>query len=87
MPRIFEEVDPTFAATCSDVTLCSNPKGFFKNLSEEVVALADTDGWLDSFEKVEDGKKVVTVMENKAVIIFYLLIPLCVRSCYCDIVQ
>ncbi|XP_075991128.1 SET and MYND domain containing, class 4, member 2 [Anticarsia gemmatalis] len=67
MPRIFEEADAAYAATCSEVTLCSNAKGFFKTLGDELVALADTDGWLDSFEKVEDGKKVTAVMENKMV--------------------
>lgn len=69
MSRIYEDIDPSYAATCSDVTLCSNSKGFFKNLAEELLEIADTDAWLDSFEKVNDGKKVAAVLENKLVII------------------
>lgn len=67
MPRIFEEMDRVYAATCSDVTLCSNPKGFFKNLSEEIVSIANTDGWLDTFEKIEQGRKVQAVLENEKI--------------------
>ncbi|KAJ8738071.1 hypothetical protein PYW08_000666 [Mythimna loreyi] len=67
MPRIYEETDPGYAAACSNVTLCSNSKGFFKGLGEELVSIADTDGWLDKLEAVEYGKKVATVLENKTV--------------------
>ncbi|KAG6446964.1 SET and MYND domain-containing protein 4 [Manduca sexta] len=66
MSRIYEEIDPSYAVACSDVTLCSNSKGFFKSLGEELVSLADA-AWLDSFEKIEDGKKVSAVLENKDV--------------------
>ncbi|CAH2035098.1 unnamed protein product, partial [Iphiclides podalirius] len=67
MSQIYEEVDPVYAKKCSSVTLCSNTVGFFKNLSEEIVALAEEDDWLKSFEKVEDAEKVSTVMKNKTI--------------------
>lgn len=67
MSRVYEQFDPGFAATCSDVTLCSNTKGFFKTLTENMVSLAESDNWLQNFEKIEEGKKVAAVMENKEV--------------------
>ncbi|XP_063838050.1 SET and MYND domain-containing protein 4 [Ostrinia nubilalis] len=67
MSRVYEDVDPGFAATCSDITLYSKTKGFFKNFAEDIVSIAENDNWLDSFEKVEDGKKVAAVMENKEI--------------------
>lgn len=67
MSRIYEDVDPAYAAVCSDVTLCSNSTGFFKSLAEELVSVAETDGWLQTFEATDDGKKVSAVMENKEV--------------------
>ncbi|XP_028033589.1 SET and MYND domain-containing protein 4 [Bombyx mandarina] len=66
MSRIYEEVDPVYAATCSDITLCSNSKGFFKGLADDLVSLAGEE-WLNKFELVEDGKKVTFFMENKEV--------------------
>ncbi|XP_069365158.1 SET and MYND domain-containing protein 4 isoform X1 [Maniola hyperantus] len=68
MSRVYEEFDAAFASICSDVTVYSNNKGFFKNLAEEIVLLAEVDGWLESFENIEDDKKVAAVMENHAVI-------------------
>ncbi|XP_063891041.1 SET and MYND domain-containing protein 4 [Helicoverpa armigera] len=67
MPRIYEETDPGYAAACSNVTLCSNSKGFFKGLGEELVAMAEGDGWLDKFEAVDDGQKVAAVLDNKTI--------------------
>ncbi|XP_028164357.1 SET and MYND domain-containing protein 4 [Ostrinia furnacalis] len=67
MSRVYEDVDPGFAATCSDITLYSKTKGFFKNFADDIVSIAENDNWLDSFEKVEDGKKVAAVMENKEI--------------------
>lgn len=67
MSRIYEEVDPVYAATCSDITLCSNSKGFFKGLADDLVSLAGEE-WLNKFELVEDGKKVTFFMENKEVL-------------------
>lgn len=67
MPRIYEETDPGYAAACSNVTLCSNSKGFFKGLGEELVAIAEGDGWLDRFEAVDDGQKVAAVLDNKTI--------------------
>lgn len=66
MPRIYEEMDPKFAAMCSDVTLCSNPKGFFTGLAEEAVSMAGAE-WLQELEKVEEGRKIAFVMENEEV--------------------
>lgn len=70
MSLIYEEVDPVYAKKCSNITLCSNTAGFFKDLSEEVVSLAEEDDWIESFEKVEDARKVTAVMENKTVLYF-----------------
>ncbi|KAL0902216.1 hypothetical protein ABMA27_000140 [Loxostege sticticalis] len=67
MSRVYEDFDPGFAATCSDVTLCSKTKGFFKDLAEDIISIAENDNWLESFEKIEDGKKVTAVMENKEI--------------------
>ncbi|KAJ0183945.1 hypothetical protein K1T71_000368 [Dendrolimus kikuchii] len=66
MPHISEEIDPTYAAACSDVTLCSSSKGFFKSLADEMVAISDV-GWLQTFENVDEGKKVNAVLENKEI--------------------
>lgn len=65
MSRVYD-VDPKFAATCSDITLCSDLKGFFTNLADEAVSMA-TAGWLRELEAVEEGKKVSFVMENEEV--------------------
>ncbi|XP_041987605.1 SET and MYND domain-containing protein 4 [Aricia agestis] len=65
MSRIYEIVDPAYAATCSDVTLCSNNKGFFKKLADELVSMAEENEWLDKFENTEDCDKVRAVFENK----------------------
>ncbi|KAG7313155.1 hypothetical protein JYU34_000246 [Plutella xylostella] len=46
MSRVYEELDPAYAAKCSDVTLYSDPKGFFKTLTDELVTLASSGGWL-----------------------------------------
>ncbi|XP_060809650.1 SET and MYND domain-containing protein 4 [Amyelois transitella] len=67
MSKVYEEVDPGFAVKCSDVTLCSNTKGFFKELVEELVSLADKDDWLQTFEKIPEAKKVAAVLEKKEV--------------------
>lgn len=67
MSRVYEELDPTYAAACSDVTLYSNSKGFFCAIAEEAVAMASADQWLHKFEKVEDANKVGAVMANKEV--------------------
>ncbi|CAG4941880.1 unnamed protein product [Colias eurytheme] len=67
MSRIYEDVDSTYAEACSDVTLCSNKKGFFKNFAEEIVSIAESNEWLETFEKVADGEKVAAVMENEAI--------------------
>lgn len=67
MARVYEELDPAYATACSDVTLCSNSKGFFCAIAEEAVAIASADQWLDNFEKVDDPKKVAAVMANKEV--------------------
>ncbi|CAH2216182.1 jg25402 [Pararge aegeria aegeria] len=67
MSRVYEEFDPAFASVCSDVTVYSNNKGFFKSLAEEIVSLAEVDGWLQTFEDIEDEKKVTMVMENNTV--------------------
>jgi hypothetical protein len=72
MSRVYEEFDPGYAATCSDVTLCSNTKGFFKNFAEDLVAIAESNNWLQEFEKVEDGKKVAAVKENKEVCVIII---------------
>lgn len=67
MSHVYEELDPAYAAACSDVTLCSNSKGFFCAIAEEAVAIASTNQWLHKFEKVDDAKKVPAVMANKEV--------------------
>ncbi|CAG4984743.1 unnamed protein product [Parnassius apollo] len=67
MSRIYEDVDPAYAANCSNITLCSNTVGFFKNFSDEIISIAEEDNWLQSFEKVEDVHKVTAVMENKMI--------------------
>lgn len=60
-------VDFSYATMCSDVTLCANNKGFFKNFAEEMVSLAEIDGWLDDFELIEDKEKVLAVRNNQKV--------------------
>ncbi|XP_023941047.2 SET and MYND domain-containing protein 4 [Bicyclus anynana] len=67
MPRVYEDFDPKYASICSDVTVYSNNKGFFKSLAEEIVSLAEVDGWMQTFEDVEDDKKVTTVLENNTI--------------------
>lgn len=67
MARSYEEIDPAYTATCSDVTLCSNSKGFFQELGEEIVNVADKNGWIKKFENIEEGLKVATFMNNKEV--------------------
>lgn len=67
MPRIYEETDPNYAASCSNITLCSNSKGFFKGLGEELVSMAEAGGWLDTLEAVHDSKKVAAVLANETV--------------------
>lgn len=75
MSRVYEELDPAYATACSDVTLYSNSKGFFSAIADEAVAMASVDQWLHKFEKVDDAKKVATVIANKEVSItkcFYI---------------
>ncbi|XP_032526792.2 SET and MYND domain-containing protein 4 isoform X2 [Danaus plexippus] len=60
-------VDFSYATMCSDVTLCANNKGFFKNFAEEMVSLAEIDGWLDDFELIEDKEKVLAVRNNQKI--------------------
>ncbi|XP_038216468.1 SET and MYND domain-containing protein 4-like [Zerene cesonia] len=67
MSRIYDGVDSTYAEACSDVTLCCNKKGFFKNFAEEIVSIAESNDWLETFERVADGNKVAAVMENEAI--------------------
>lgn len=67
MARIYEDFDSSFAAVCSDVTLYSNNKGFFKNLVEDLVSLAERDGWLQTLECVKDYEKISTVLKNETV--------------------
>lgn len=67
MSRVYEELDPAYAAACSDVTLYSKSKGFFCAIAEEAVAIASVDEWLAYFEKVDDTNKVSAVMANKEV--------------------
>ncbi|XP_072930966.1 SET and MYND domain-containing protein 4 [Epargyreus clarus] len=62
MSRIYEEIDPAYAAACSDVTLCYSNKGFFRGFSEDIVSLAEADNWLKTFEDLEDGQKVTAVL-------------------------
>ncbi|KAM3956896.1 SET and MYND domain containing, class 4, member 2 [Aphomia sociella] len=66
MARVYEDMDPAYAATCSDVTLCSNTKGFFRGWSEELMSNVDDD-WLTRLENIEDGKKVQAVKDNKEI--------------------
>lgn len=75
MSRVYEELDPVYAAACSDVTLFSNSKGFFGAIAEEAVAMASANQWLHKFENVDDVKKVAAVMANVEVsLIKYLLL-------------
>ncbi|CAH0716358.1 unnamed protein product, partial [Brenthis ino] len=67
MARIYEDFDSSFAAVCSDVTLYSNNKGFFKNLVEDLVSLAERDGWLQTLESVKDNEKISTVLKNETI--------------------
>nr|XP_026500608.1 SET and MYND domain-containing protein 4 [Vanessa tameamea] len=67
MTCIYEDFDSAFASVCSDVTLYSNNKGFFKGLVEEIVSLAEVDGWLSKFEEIVDKEKVTAVLENQTV--------------------
>lgn len=67
MARVYEDVDPSFATICSDVTLYSNNKGFFKNVAEDLVSIADRDGWLETLETVKDNEKISTVLKNQTV--------------------
>lgn len=67
MSRVYEDFDPSFATICSDVTLYSNNKGFFKNMAEDLVSLADKNGWLQTLENVKDNEKIRTVLENETV--------------------
>ncbi|XP_026758379.1 SET and MYND domain-containing protein 4 [Galleria mellonella] len=66
MARVYDNIDPAYAATCSDVTLCSNNKGFFRNLSENLVAIADTE-WLERLERMDEEKRVQAVKDNKEI--------------------
>ncbi|XP_014364756.2 SET and MYND domain-containing protein DDB_G0284059 [Papilio machaon] len=65
MSYVYEDIDPVFAEKCGDMMLYSTQVGFLKNLAEEVIALANEDNWLESFETVNNEKKVEAVMENK----------------------
>ncbi|KAL4717714.1 hypothetical protein ACJJTC_000863 [Scirpophaga incertulas] len=65
MARVYEDIDPGYADTCSDVTLCSSSKGFFKAFTEELVTIAENKNWLKEFEKIEDVNKVSAVQENE----------------------
>ncbi|XP_050684054.1 SET and MYND domain-containing protein 4 [Leptidea sinapis] len=67
MSQIYDEADSAYATACSDVTICSNNKGFFKQLSDEIMSIADTDGWINTFEKLDDTRKVSAVMENSMI--------------------
>ncbi|CAH2103239.1 unnamed protein product [Euphydryas editha] len=67
MTQVYEDFDPTFAAVCSDVTLYSNNKGFFKGFVEQIVSLAEEDGWLSKFEKIVEKDKVAAVLENETI--------------------
>ncbi|CAG9789007.1 unnamed protein product [Diatraea saccharalis] len=67
MARIYEELDVDYATKCSDVTLCSNTKGFFKTLAEDMVSIAENNNWLQDFEKTEDAKKIEAVKHNKEI--------------------
>ncbi|CAK1555037.1 unnamed protein product [Leptosia nina] len=69
MSKIYDDVDPDYAATCSDVTLYSNKKGFFKNLADEVVSIAESSGFTDIFERVDERAKLAAVMENEAIML------------------
>lgn len=64
---MYEELDPAYATTCSDVTLYSVSKGFFREIAEETVAMARADQWLHKFEGVDDSDKVAAVKANKKV--------------------
>ncbi|XP_059055268.1 SET and MYND domain-containing protein 4 [Achroia grisella] len=66
MSRVYEDIDPAYAATCSDVTLCSNTKGFFKSLSDELVAIADK-GWIKRLENMEEERKLQAIKDNKEI--------------------
>lgn len=73
MSKVFEEVDPGYAATCSNATLCSNPKGFFRDLADNLVELAKKNDWLSQeFEKRNgDAEKISAVYENEEVRILH----------------
>ncbi|XP_013162421.1 PREDICTED: SET and MYND domain-containing protein 4-like [Papilio xuthus] len=65
MSYVYEDKDPAFAEKCGDMMLYSTQVGFLKNLAEELIALANEDNWLESFETINNEKKVEAVMENK----------------------
>ncbi|RVE43980.1 hypothetical protein evm_011364, partial [Chilo suppressalis] len=65
--EVYEDFDVEYATKCSDVTLCSNTKGFFKTLAEDMVSLAENNDWLQEFQKIEDSKKIEAVKNNKEI--------------------
>lgn len=67
MTRVYEDFDPAFAAVCSDVTLYSNNKGFFKGFVEQILSIAEEDGWLSKFDQIPEKNKVTVVLENETV--------------------
>ncbi|CAH4038989.1 unnamed protein product [Pieris brassicae] len=67
MSRIYDEVDSGYAEACSDVTVCSNKKGFFKSLANEVVSIAESSGFLNTFDEIDERSKVKAVMENETI--------------------
>lgn len=75
MSRVYEELDPAYAAKCSDVTLYSDPKGFFKTLTDELVTLASSGGWLaNEFARAAgDSGKLSAVYAHAEVGAFFLL--------------
>lgn len=74
MSRVYEAVDAAYAAACSDGTLCSGARGFFRGLAEEMVAAAAADGALDALEAAPPAAKLAAVLENKQVQIFDTLL-------------
>ncbi|CAF4743725.1 unnamed protein product [Pieris macdunnoughi] len=68
MSRIYDEVDSGYAEACSDVTVCSNKKGFFKDLANEVVSIAESTGFLNTFDEIDERSKVKAVMGNETAI-------------------
>lgn len=83
MARVYDEFDPGYAVRCSDVTLCSEPQGFFSSLASSAAELTDP-AWLSTLDAaVGDGAKLDVVYGHTEVTTYvYLSINQCLKQEY-----